>query len=39
MGSKYQQLSLDDRNRLQRGLSQGMSLRPGEGDGGETVSW
>lgn len=27
MGKKYQQLSMDDRNRLQRGLNQGMSLR------------
>ncbi|WP_248883937.1 IS30 family transposase [Acidithiobacillus acidisediminis] len=27
MGSKYQQLSMDERNRLQRGLNQGMSLR------------
>lgn len=27
MGSKYRQLSMDERNRLQRGLNQGMSLR------------
>ncbi|APZ43112.1 IS30 family transposase [Acidihalobacter ferrooxydans] len=27
MGSRYKQLSMDERNRLQRGLNQGMSLR------------
>jgi hypothetical protein len=27
MGSRYQQLNMDERNRLHRGLNQGMSLR------------
>ncbi len=27
MGNQYQQLNMEERNRLQRGLNQGMSLR------------